>query len=129
MKERRCECGEGRRYLDEPVQAVQAPLEGLTVQRDVTPQVGGSSPTENRPPAIVELQQVHRRVSLLLLQLFLISQHKQQLVSFERASFMNIRLTPPTWEEPVIAATSSTGSRTATSVANAASSYVTFSPA
>lgn len=63
-------------HLDDAVQAVQVPLKRLTEHREVFTQLGGSSLAENRPPAFVQLQQVHRRVLLLLLQLVLIPQSR-----------------------------------------------------
>lgn len=67
-------------HLDDAVQGVQAPLKRLTEHRDVFTQLGGSSLTEDRPPAFVQLHQVHRRVPLLPLQLVLVSNTQTQKI-------------------------------------------------
>ncbi len=72
--EEQVESCEAAVHLDDAVQAVQVPLKRLTEHREVFTQLGGSSLAENRPPAFVQLQQVHRSVLLLLLQLVLIPQ-------------------------------------------------------
>lgn len=69
-----CSAAGSRRavHLGDADQGVQLPVKRLAEHRDVFLQLGGSSLTQNRPPAFVQLQQVHRRVLLLLLQLVLI---------------------------------------------------------
>lgn len=65
-------------HLDHTVQDVPVPLKHLTQHHDVMMELGDSSLTENRPPAVIELQQVHCGVALLLLQLVLISNRETQ---------------------------------------------------
>lgn len=69
-------------YLKDVVQTVQLPLKRVTENRGVVIQLGRSSLTENRPPAFVQLQQVHLSVSLLLLQLVLLSTKSTSMFFF-----------------------------------------------
>lgn len=68
-------------HLDDTVQDVPVPLKHLTQHHDVMMELCDSSLAKNRPPAVVELQQVDCGVALLLLQLVLISEKHKQLLT------------------------------------------------
>lgn len=57
--------------VQQAVQAVQVPLEGLAEHGDVVPQLGGARLPQDGAPAVVDLQQVDGSVALLHLELVL----------------------------------------------------------